>query len=179
MSNKLKYLISLLIEVVGIVTISLAYNRIVEFFVITPLMLFFRRKHSKTFHAETFIQCSVSTVILYYILARIGLPLEISIGLSVVLAYITTEVLFFIQDYKDLLGIKQVKIRVGMNKTILEEKCKLYNLTDIETKILIHFYCDKLKRWQIGNILNYSEDNISKIKAKALDKFKKEPSWKN
>lgn len=176
MNKKLKYALALIIEVVGIISIALIYKRIVECFVITPLMLLFRRKYSKTFHAEEFLQCSVSTVILYYILARIGLPLEISIGLSVILAYITTEVLFFIQDYKDLIGIKQVKIRVGMNKTILEEKCKLYNLTDIETKVLIHFYCDRLKRWQIGNILNYSEDNISKIKAKALDKFKKEPS---
>ena len=176
MNKKLKYALALIIEVVGIIAIALIYKRIVEFFVITPLMLIFRRKYSKTFHAEEFIKCSYSTVILYFIIAKLGLPLEISIGLSVILAYITTEILFFIQDYKDLSGIKKVKIRIGMNKTILEEKCKLYNLSEIETKVLIYFYCDRLKRWQIGNILNFSEDNVSKIKAKALNKFKEEPS---
>ena len=36
-------------------------------------------------------------------------------------------------------------------------------------------YVDKLKRWEIGNLLNYSEDMISKIKEKALNKISKKP----
>ena len=58
-----------------------------------------------------------------------------------------------------------------MNKDILIEKCKLYDLNDLEIKILVSYYCDGLKRWQIGNQLNYSEDRISQLKKQALDKL--------
>lgn len=179
MKTKLKYALALIIEVVGTLAIAYIYQRFIELIVIIPLLILFRRKHTKTFHKDTYIQCATSTLILMIIIGKISAPLELSVGLSVVLSYIITEVLFFIQDYKDLIGIKEVKIRIGMNKTILKKKCEMYNLSEIETNVLVYFYCDRLKRWQIGNILNYSEDNISKIKVKALNKFKKQPSQEN
>ena len=75
----------------------------------------------------------------------------------------------------EMLQLKKTNIDFNIERSILEKKCKLYNLTELETKILICYYCDKLKRWEIGNLLNYSEDMISKIKEKALNKINKKP----
>lgn len=75
----------------------------------------------------------------------------------------------------EMLQLKKINIDFNIERSILEKKCRLYNLTDLETQILIKFYCDKLKRWEIGNSLGYSEDMISKIKEKALNKINKRP----
>ena len=48
---------------------------------------------------------------------------------------------------------------------------QIISLSELETKVLIFYFCDKLKRWQIGNLLNYSEETISRIKEKALQKM--------
>lgn len=77
----------------------------------------------------------------------------------------------FIQKI-EMLQIKKVNIDFNIERSILEKKCKFFNLTELETKILIYYFCDKLKRWEIGNQLGYSEDMISKIKDKALNKLK-------
>ena len=73
----------------------------------------------------------------------------------------------------EMLQVKKTNIDFNIERSILEKKCKLYNLTELETKVLIYYYVDKLKRWEIGNLLNYSEDMISKIKEKALNKISK------
>jgi DNA-directed RNA polymerase specialized sigma subunit len=75
----------------------------------------------------------------------------------------------------EMLQMKKTNIDFTIERSILEKKCKFYNLTELETKVLIYYYCDKLKRWEIGNLLNYSEDMISKIKEKALKKMEKKP----
>jgi DNA-directed RNA polymerase specialized sigma subunit len=75
-------------------------------------------------------------------------------------------------DKVETLQLKQVNIDFNIERSLLEKKCKFFNLTGLETKILVYYYCDKLKRWEIGNKLGYSEDMISKIKDKALLKIK-------
>lgn len=75
-------------------------------------------------------------------------------------------------DKVETLQLKQVNIDFNIERSLLEKKCKFFNLTELETKILVYYYCDKLKRWEIGNKLGYSEDMISKIKDKALLKIK-------
>ena len=63
-----------------------------------------------------------------------------------------------------------------MPKDILREKCEIFALSETETNVLIYFYCDKLKLWEIANILNYSEIRISQIKKDALNKFSEDSS---
>ncbi len=63
------------------------------------------------------------------------------------------------------------KVCLGMNRELLLSMCKKKGLSEMETQVLVMFYCDRLPRWQIGKKLDYSEDNISKIKKRALDKI--------
>lgn len=66
---------------------------------------------------------------------------------------------------------KKIKVCIGMDRELLLAKCKEKDLTEKETQVLVMFYCDRLPRWKIGNKLGYGEDNISKIKKRALDKL--------
>lgn len=75
----------------------------------------------------------------------------------------------------EMLQLKKINIDFNIERSILEKKCKFFNLTELETTILISYYCDKLRRWEIGNNLGYSEDMISKIKEKALAKMRVKP----
>lgn len=59
----------------------------------------------------------------------------------------------------------------GISEEEMSILCKWHKLTPIETKVMILYYSRCLKLWEIGNELNYSEFNISKIKRRALDKF--------
>lgn len=170
---KLKLLLCTILQFGGALALGWYFNHLIEIIIIIPLFFWFRSKYTKTFHANTMWLCNAYTLAMFIIIVLLAQPITVSIFLTIILCYFTTEILYFIKDYLDFLKVKDFKIYVGMSKTILEEKCKMYDLTEIETKVLIHYYCDKLKRWQIGNILNFSEDNVSKIKAKALEKFKR------
>lgn len=168
---KTKYLLGTFVQFAGIFVLSYVFEKILEILIIIPLFFIFRSKYTKTFHANTMFQCSVYTLIMFIILCLLSLPICYSILSAVILCYATTNVLYYIRDYLDIKRIKCTKISVGMNKEKLLQVCKLYNLNELETQVLTLYYCDRLKRWQIGNKLNYSEDNISKIKKKALDKL--------
>ena len=82
---------------------------------------------------------------------------------------------FYVRDYldlKDKFGASKVKISKGMNKDKLLEICKLNNLTDLETSILVYYYCDRLSLTIISHKLNYSYDYIATLKSKIMKKLK-------
>lgn len=176
MKNKIKNILASILQFGGIILLGILFERLIEVLIIIPLFFWFRSKYTKTFHAKTIWYCTLYTLIMFLIICLIAQPVYISILITIILCFFTTEILFFLQDYIDLNKVKKFKIYKGMNKQVLIDKCKMFNLTDVEIQVLTMYYCDKLKRWQIGNVLNYSEDNISKIKEKALNKFKVEES---
>lgn len=155
----------------GILIISYFMDMLLETIIFIPLFFIFRRKYSKTFHAEDFLPCTAYTFIMFIIKNKISLPISSSILLTVVLAYTTTDALYYIKDYIDIVNVKVIKIRRGMDKDLLISKCKQANLTEDETYVLVEYYCNRKKRFEIGMDLGYSEANISKIKEKALSKL--------
>lgn len=171
---KLKLLLCTILQFGGALALGWYFNHLIEIIIIIPLFFWFRSKYTKTFHANTMWLCTAYTLTMFTIIVLLAQPITLSIFFTIILCYITTETLYYIKDYLDLLKVKKFQIYRGMPKDILENKCKMYNLTDVETKIMIHFYCDKLKLFQIANILNYSEIRVSQIKKVILDKFNQE-----
>lgn len=169
--KKFKLIIYSLIQYTTVLFLGWFYNRLLETLIIIPLFFYMRSQYTKTFHARTSLECTFFTIIMFYVLDELSLPVGTSILFIIVITYITVEILYHLSEYLDLIKVKKFKIYRGMNKDILIKKCELNNLSDIETQILVSYYCDKLKRWQIGNMLNYSEDRISQIKKEALDKL--------
>ena len=155
----------------GVLVLSYFMDMLLETIIFIPLFFIFRRKYSKTFHKEDFVPCTTYTFIMFIIKNKISLPIPTSILLTVVLAYTTTDILYYIKDYMDVVNVKIIKIRRGMDKDLLISKCEQANLSEDETYVLIEYYCNRKKRFEIGMDLGYSEANISKIKEKALSKL--------
>lgn len=171
---KIKCVLFSIVQYVGAILLGLIFNRLIEILIIIPLFFIFRNKYEKTFHAKTILECTIYTLLMFFIICLISRPIYESILLTIILCYITTEILYYIRDYLDLRKVKRIPIYMGMKRDTLKQKCEMYGLSEIETEVMLMYYSDKMKRWQIGNKLGYSEDNISKIKKKALDKLSKE-----
>lgn len=170
-SIRIRHIIYGLLQYIGAFLLGIIFNRLIEILIIIPLFFIFRSRYEKTFHAKTMLECTLYTLLMFLIICLIARPIYESILLTIILCYVTTQILYYIKDYIDLLKVKNIPIYIGMNRDTLKQKCQIYGLNDIETDVLIMYYCDRMKRWQIGNKLGYSEDNISKIKKKALDKL--------
>ena len=168
---KVKLILFTIIQYGGAILLGILLNRLLQIIFFLPLFHIFRRKYAKTYHASDFVQCTIHTFIMLIAVCLISLPLHISLIFIVLLSYITTDILYYLEDYLQLLKAKQLKISYGMNEELLIDKCKELNLSQLETDVLVMFYCRRMKRYEIGIKLNYSEDNISKIKSKALSKF--------
>lgn len=171
---KLKLALFTIIQYCGAIALGWYFSHLLEIIIIIPLFFWFRSKYTKSLHAKTMCQCTIYTLCMFFIIVLLAQPIAISIFLTIILCYVTTEVLYYVRDYMDFLKVKKFQIYRGMSKEILENKCKMYNLTEVETSIMIHFYCDKLKLFQIANILNYSEIRVSQIKKEVLNKFNQE-----
>lgn len=171
MSIKFKSILNTIIQFTGAIVIGIYFDRLLEMCFIIPLFFIFRSKYDTTFHAKTIVRCTLYTLLMFIIVAILLQSTHISLFLTVIICYLITQILHYIGVGEQYIKVKRFKVYIGMPKDILLDKCRICNLSEVETKVLTLYYCDHLKRWQIGNILNYSEDNISKIKRRALDKF--------
>ena len=155
----------------GAIVIALILDRLIETLVFIPLFHIFRKKYSRTYHADDFLPCTMHTFIMLLIVNLLTLPIHISLLFIVMISYFTTDVLYHLDIYLEIRQIKSFKISFGMDESILIEKCQAYNLTKLEQDVLVMFYCKRMKRYEIGIKLGYSESNISQIKSKALSKI--------
>lgn len=174
LKNKLflKGLFHSVLQFVMIFLFAIFHNCIFEMLIVYVCFFYFRTRFTKQFHALTSWGCTLITIVVYYLVSLWIPNKSYSLILIILFTYSINYISYAYRDYLDFIKIKKFKIYKGMNKATLINKCIIYELTDLETQVLTMYYCDRLKRWQIGNVLNYSEDNISKIKEKALNKFR-------
>ena len=177
LKNKLliKGLFHTLLQFILIFLFAWFNSCIFEMIIVYVCFLYFRTRFTKQFHALTSWGCTLITIIVYYLISLWIPNKSTTLLLIIIFTYFINYISYTYRDYLDFLKIKEFKIYRGMSKKLLTEKCEMFELTDVETKVLTMYYCDKLKRWQIGNVVGYSEDNISKIKEKVLKKFQEEP----
>lgn len=125
----------------------------------------------KKLHLKSTISCIKLTLFIFSVAVLIVLPNEISKIAPLILGVLICLITYFVQDYLDFLTRKDKGLVKGMSEEDMIKLCKEHRLTELETKVMILYYCKCMKRWEIGNELNYSQDNISKIKKRALDKL--------
>lgn len=75
-----------------------------------------------------------------------------------------------IRKIKEDIKVSNINIVKGMDRRTLEYMCK--HLTDIETEILIMYYCDRKSLTAIAYEVNYSYDYVEEMKARAIKKIK-------
>lgn len=124
-----------------------------------------------SYHAETIIKCTTLACIIFISATRLSLPLPISVLFNIILGTVVAYIMYIFYYFFKFTDKNGKTIYRGMSKEELDAMCKDIDLEEIEYNVLYQYYCCKKKRYLIGNDLGYSEDNISKIKKKALDKL--------
>lgn len=99
----------------------------------------FRHYDEKTFHASTSIKCWCVSVISFVILLILSLPLKQSVFVSLILSYLLTKVMYYIQEFIDMkLRDKNVKILKPIEEYTIEDLKSKY--PDIEEAYIKAFY---------------------------------------
>lgn len=147
-------------------------NHVILQYIISAFTFFIMKTvFGKSYHADTVIKCTTLACIVFITETRLSLPLYISILCNIVLGTIVAYIMYVFYYFFKFTSKNGITVYKGMSKEELDEACKDVNLEDIEYQVLYMYYCEKKKRFIIGNELGYSEDSISKFKKKALDKL--------
>ena len=148
---------------------------IFEMAVIYCCFFIFRSQFEKQYHATTTWLCTLYTFIVFFIVSNITPKKELSLLLIICFTFIINFISFLVRDYfdlKDKFKAMKVKISKGIDKNKLLDICKVNNLNNIETSILVYYYCDRLSLTAISFKLHYSYDYIAELKSKAIKKIK-------
>lgn len=167
-----------LLQFICIFTFGWFNGKLFETAVIYTCFFIFRGMFDKQYHAPSIWLCTLYTIIVFYIISAIAPNKELSLLLIVLLTFVINVLSFVIREYLDLKAkfttIKGVKIAKGMSKDVLLSVLKrVENITELETNILIAFYCERKSIQNIAFKYNYSYDRIWQIKSEALTKIKK------
>ena len=150
-------------------------NCILEMCIIIPCFFYFRKKFEKQYHARTTWLCTFYTLIVFYIVSNISPNLAISVILIIFFTYTINDISFYVRDYLDLrdrFRAKKIEITKGMNKDKLLEICKDNDFNELQTQILIYYYCDRYSLTAISYKVNYSYDYVAELKSKLIKKVK-------
>lgn len=171
----LKGLFHSLLQLIAILSFAILNDCILEMLIIYICFFIFRSTFEKQYHAPTTWLCTLYTFIVFFIVSLITPDIKVSIILIICFTYFINKMSFYMRDYldlKDKFKASKMKITKGIAKDKLLEICKLNNLTDLETSILVYYYCDRLSLTIISYKLNYSYDYIATLKSKTMKKLK-------
>lgn len=171
--------INTLIQFSLIFTFAWFNDCLFEMSIIYLLFFIFRTRFEKQFHAKTTWLCTLYTIIIFYIVSLISPNKSVSLMLIVLFTYSINQISFYVRDYLDLQNAiknktskNNIVISKGMNKDLLLDYCKKAELNEMETNILIDFYCNRYSITKIAIKNEYSYDNIYLIKKKSLNKIR-------
>lgn len=164
-----------IITYISIILLAIFNNKVIEVTISIISFHILRRKDEKTFHASNDFMCWLISVISFSIISILEFNLSQSILSCICWAYILTQIMYYIQDYfdlKDRFKANKVNITKGMSKDKLLKICEDNNLNELETKILIYFYCDRLSLLVISRKIGYSYDYTAELKSKIIKSLK-------
>ena len=172
----LKGLFHSILQFCCIFTFGWLENCIFEISIIYCCFFIFRSQFEKQYHATTTWLCTIYTFIVFFVVSRITPRKELSLLLIVVFTYFINFVSFHLREYLDLQvkfsSLIKLEIKKGMSKENMLEICKEANLSELETNILVDFYCERKSITNIAIKLSYSYDRIWQIKNETLNKIK-------
>ena len=179
MKLKTKFLIKglfhSLLQFIAIFTFAWFYNCILEMIIIYICFFLFRTKFEKQYHAPTTWLCTIYTFIVFFIVSNITPKIHFSVILIILFTYCINQISFWVRDYLDLrdrFNASKIEITKGMNKDVLLNICKENKLNEMETQILVYYYCDRISLTAISYKVNYSYDYVAELKSKIIRKIK-------
>ena len=147
--------------------IAFISDKLLEFLVFMLTYTFIRDEFTKAVHGSDFTDsahkgiklCRLITTIVQLVSIIFLIKVDISKYINILLAGVLGIINFIAKDYLEH-KIKKIKFYKGMNKDDIPQE-----LTGIEYEIIYQYYVMRYKLDKIAYNLNYSKDNINKIKA--------------
>ena len=170
---KVKNLLLSLLHLIFVLIIAFISDKLIEFLTFMITYTLIRDEFTKAVHGSDFttsaskgiVLCRIITTIVQLISIIFLVKIDISKYINIWLAGCLGVINFFAKDYLDY-RIKKTKFYKGM----LAEDIPV-ELVGIEYEIIYQHYVKRYKLDKIAYNLNYSKDNINKIKAKIIRRY--------
>lgn len=156
-----------------VLTVAFISDKLIEFLTFLLTYTLIRSEFTKAVHGSDFtksahksiILCRVITTVVQLISIVFLVKIDISKYCNILIAIGLGIINFLAKDYLEH-KVKKIKFYKGMLATDIPD-----DLCGIEYEVIYQYYVKRYKLDKIGYNLNYSSDNIYKIKAKILKRY--------
>lgn len=170
---RIKNLILSLLHLILVLIVAFISDKLIEFLTFMITYTIIRDEFTKAVHGSDFttsaskgiVLCRIITTCVQLISIIFLVKVDISKYINIWLAGCLGVINFFAKDYLDY-RIKKTKFYKGMLAEDIPD-----DLVGIEYEIIYQYYVLRYKLDKIGYNLNYSSDNIYKIKAKVIKRY--------
>ena len=170
---KVKNLLLSLLHLTFVLIIAFISNKLAEFLIFMLTYTFIRDEFEKAIHGSDFTNspskaiklCRLITTIVQLVSLIFLISFNISKYINILFAVCLGVVNFIAKDYLEY-KVKKCKFYKGMLAEDIPD-----DLVGIEYEIIKQYYVNRYKLDKIAYNLNYSKDNINKIKAKILKRY--------
>lgn len=170
---KTKNLLLSLLHLLLVFIVAFISDKLLEFLVFMVTYTFIRDEFTKAIHGTDFtdsahkgiVYCRIITTIVQLVSIIFLVKVDISKYINILLAGVLGIINFLCKDYLEH-KVKKIKFYKGMLAEDIPD-----DLVGIEYEIIYQYYAKRYKLDKIGYNLNYSSDNIYKIKAKILKRY--------
>lgn len=159
----------------SILIISFFYNKMLEITISIICFHIFRKYDTKTYHATTSIKCFIVSIITFFVMNNVTLPIEKSAISAILLSYLLTKIMYYIQDYIDYLRerkmVKDLKPLEDLSFEELKEVYSEYSDNDIYA-IYACLHKDRSVNYEnIAMRYNMSRMTLYRIMKKVRNKY--------
>lgn len=170
-----KNLIISLLYLLGVLIVAFISDKLIEFITFMFTYTLIRSEFTKAIHGSDFtksahkgiVYCRFITTIVQLTSIIFLVKVDISKYLNLLLAVLLGVINFLAKDYLEH-RIKKIRFYKGMAEEDIPKE-----LSGIEYHIIYQYYVKRFKIQKIAFNLNYSYDNIYKIKAKVVKRYSK------
>lgn len=159
----------------SILIVSFFYNKMLEITISIICFHIFRKYDTKTFHATTSIKCFIVSLITFFVMNKVVLPFDKSAISAILLSYLLTKIMYYIQDYIDYLRerkmVKDLKPLEDLNFEELKDIYNEYSDNDIHA-IYSCLHKDRSVNYEnIAMRYNMSRMTLYRIMKKVRNKY--------
>lgn len=156
-----------------VLIVAFISDKLIEFLTFMFTYTFIRSEYTKAIHGSDFttkahkgiVYCRIITTIVQLVSIAILVKVDISKYYNIMIGVELGVINFFAKDYLEH-QIKKIKFYKGMLAEDIPSE-----LIGIEYEIIYQYYVKRYKIDKIAYNLNYSYDNIYKIKAKIIKRY--------
>lgn len=159
----------------SILIVSFFYNKMLEITISIICFHIFRKYDTKTYHATTSIKCFIVSMIVFFVMNKVVLPFDKSAISTILLSYLLTKIMYYIQDYIDYLRerkmVKDLKPLDALSFAELKDIYNEYSDNDIHA-IYSCLHKDRSVNYEnIAMRYNMSRMTLYRIMKKVRNKY--------